>query len=352
MYKINLRKNIEKGHRFCILVGILLFLLYGIEANSLPQPTFSYRLNITDTVCMMEVPLISVGASGDSCRWDFTSIRDSIPRNFFIARTPQDTTLSAITKVYTRYHYRIENDSVWQSGYENNRMKMNYTTPALLFTLPLTYQDTFQCTIEGKGEYCHLLPTSVHGQSITHVDGQGILLLPNATIDSVVRVHTTQTLCEHMGDTLLSTIQYYQWFCPQIPHPLLETIEVQNKLGNDTTLYAAAFYYPFADTLQQHVDSIVLPEEQDSVYSIFTEAQFLPNPVVDNLHISYKLTRSANIHFSLHNNVGLVMYLSNAEHQETGEHSKTIPMSGYPQGTYVLYIHVDDVILGETIIKQ
>ncbi len=352
MYTILFSNHKVRLWRYCLCVGVFLFLTHTAVAQTWKRPQVMPRLNITDTISMIEVPFISAGASGDSCVWDFTHLKDSLPRDFLIATTPQDTTLFAITKVYTRYHYRLKNDSVWQTGYENNRMKMHYTTPALLFTFPLTYQDTFQCAIDGKGEYCHLLPTSVHGHSITCVDGQGTLLLPHATIDSVVCVHTTQTLCEHTGDTLLSTIQHYQWLCPQIPYPLLETIAVQQNIGSDTTLYAAAFYYQFADTLQQHVDTIILPEEQDSVSAIFTEAQFLPNPVVNDLHISYKLTQAANIHFSLHNNVGLVMYLSNTEQQAEGEHSTTIPMGGYPQGTYVLYIHVNDVILSETIIKQ
>lgn len=351
MCGINFTQNIIRKSS-CFIVGILIFFTHWAEAKKIYQPNVRDRLSITDTVCMMEIPFISVGASGDSCVWDFTRLRDSIPRDFFIATTPKDTGQFAITKVYTRYHYRMENDSVWQTGYENNRMEMRFTTPALLFTLPLTYQDTFQCRIDGKGEYCHLLPISVKGKSVTCVDGRGMLLLPDATIDSVVRVHTTQTLCESVGDTLLSTIQYYQWFCPQISYPLLETIEVQKKVGNDTTIYAAAFYYQFADTLKQHVDSIVLPEEKDSISSIFTEAQFMPNPVLNDLQISYKLTQTANIHFSLHNNLGVVMYISRAELQEEGEHSKTISMGGYPQGTYVLYIHIDNVILSETIIKQ
>ncbi len=331
-----------------IMLGMLLFFLHAVEARKWSQPPSTVPFIITDTISMIEVPFISAGATGDSCVWDFAHIKDSLPRDFLVATSPSDSTRYAITKAGTRYHYRMNKDSVWQLGYENNQMKMLYTNPLLLLTYPLTYHDTIHNEWYGAGEYCHLLPTSAHGQSVSLVDGQGVLHLPNAILDSVMRVHTTQTVCEHLGDTLLSTIHRYQWYCPQIQYPLLETIEVIA----DSTIYAAAFYYQYADTLRQHVDSIMLPEEQDTVPMVFTEAQFLPNPVVEDLHISYKLTQTATIHFSLHNNVGLVMYFSNPEQQEEGEHSKTIPMGSYPQGTYVLYIHVDDVILSETIIKQ
>ncbi len=251
-----------------ILVGILLLLTH-VSAQSWTQRPAMPRLSISDTISMMEVPFCSSGASGDSCVWDFTHLRDSLPRDFLLATTSHDSSLYAITKVHTRYHYRWANDSLWQTGYENNRMMMRYASPVLLMTYPLTYSDTFQGAILGNGEYCHLLPTSVHGQSVTCVDGSGRLLLPHAMIDSVVRVHTTQTLCEHVGDTLLSTIEHYQWFCPQISHPLLETIAVR-PMADESTLYAAAFYYQFADTLRQAVDTmVVLPVEQDSVSMVF-----------------------------------------------------------------------------------
>ncbi len=350
MCNIHLSHNLVRRQLLGI-IGILLFLTPTVDAKDwVRQPAFP-RLNITDTIAVIEVPFTSAGASGDSCVWDFSQIQDICPHDFLIATTPSDTTYYAITKVNTRFHYCTRNDSVWQIGYDNNSLRMNYALPILHLTYPLTYQDTLKNTFVGHGEYCHLLPTSVHGQITMDVDGQGMLLLPHATLDSVVRVHTTQTLCEHVGDTLLSKIHHYQWFCPQIRYPLLETIAIEQRGENDTVLYAAAFYYQFADTLQQYVDSVVLPAEQDSVSLIFTEAQFLPNPVQDDLQISYVLTQAANISFSLHNNLGLALYVSHPTYQEAGEHSHRIAMGSYPQGTYVLYIHVNDIILSETIIK-
>ena len=46
------------------------------------------------------------------------------------------------------------------------------------------------------------------------------------------------------------------------------------------------------------------------------------------------------------------MFRSSPVVQEEGYWQLTIPMSGYPTDDYVMYIHVDDIVLAETIIKM
>jgi hypothetical protein len=85
--------------------------------------------------------------------------------------------------------------------------------------------------------------------------------------------------------------------------------------------------------------------------AVFTEARLFPNPVINNLHINYKLTRQATIWFSLHNSLGMPVRQTAPLNQTEGYHSITIDMSGQPTGAYTLYVHVDDMVLKKIVIK-
>lgn len=85
--------------------------------------------------------------------------------------------------------------------------------------------------------------------------------------------------------------------------------------------------------------------------AIFTQAQLFPNPVVNNLHINYTLTRQATIWFSLHNSLGMPVRQTAPLNQAEGYYGITIDMSGLPTGAYTVYVHVDDMILKKIVIK-
>jgi hypothetical protein len=86
--------------------------------------------------------------------------------------------------------------------------------------------------------------------------------------------------------------------------------------------------------------------------AVFTNANYLPNPVISDLHITYTLARDANIWFSVHNNTGLQFCQTPPSNKPAGDGETIIPMSHLIQGTYTLYIHVDDMIMAHTVIKN
>jgi hypothetical protein len=91
---------------------------------------------------------------------------------------------------------------------------------------------------------------------------------------------------------------------------------------------------------------------QNPIYQVFTEATYLPNPVVENLYIDYKLTRPATIWFSVHGNGAVPLCQTAPTNKPTGENQTIIPMGHLPTGTYTVDVHVDDMMLMEIIIKQ
>jgi hypothetical protein len=86
--------------------------------------------------------------------------------------------------------------------------------------------------------------------------------------------------------------------------------------------------------------------------SIFTEAQLMPNPVVDNLYINFKLTRAAKIWFTVHNNAGIPLCQTSPQNLSEGYNTSTVRMTGLITGVYSLYVHVDDMVLKMNVVKK
>lgn len=86
--------------------------------------------------------------------------------------------------------------------------------------------------------------------------------------------------------------------------------------------------------------------------AVFTQARWLPNPVADNLYINYRLTRDAAIWFSVHSNAGIALCQTPPSNKQAGYNQTIIPMGHLITGTYTVYVHVDDMVLLQTVVKK
>lgn len=86
--------------------------------------------------------------------------------------------------------------------------------------------------------------------------------------------------------------------------------------------------------------------------AVFTNASWLPNPVEDNLYIDYTLARNATIWFTVHQNGGIPLCQTPPTQKTAGANQTIIPMSHLITGTYTVYVHVDNMLLTETVIKK
>ena len=177
------------------------------------------------------------------------------------------------------------------------------------------------------------------------------------TIDTTLRIHTTRCYTAAEQDTAIITTDIYQWFSPLYRYPLLETICERTTTHNDSTGVTLAFYQEPVELDTQHESDTHTIEAypQDIIIeanTVFSNASFLPNPVYDILRISYTLSRDARIYFSVHYSGGTCFHQSAPKQQTAGDHRETIDMAAFPTGNYVLYIHVDDTVLSQPIIKM
>ena len=339
-----------------IISTVCLLTIEPLVAQSLTFDNNSYRAN--DSIVKKRVAYKDAGSKGRALNWDFGTLQEedeAYPVHYFI---PDSSKLNIVCgkEHRTRYYFKQHNDSLWALGYENATTLMKYTKPELRMRFPFTYGDTLRSSFVGIGEYCHRLPLQVAGNILIVADAEGKLILPDIVIEKALRVHTSRHYTETGRDSLTMNVDTYSWYAPKSRYPVFESVRTQEtKNERDTVLFTTSFYYPpIAQQLQTEEEIIVdslANADPETATDVFTEAQFTPNPVRSNLLLTYKLTRPAKVWFTVHSGGGIPLCQTYPEYLTEGYHTTTVPMSSLVTGTYTLYVHVDDMILTETLIK-
>ncbi len=358
-----------KNRLFTIL--LLYSLVFNLQAQKsivLTMEKNGYQAD--NELVKQQVVFRDPGSQGKNLTWDFMhlqTIHDEYRLHYFI---PDSTNMQHICGMEhrTRYYYRQTPDSLWAKGFENYTTLMNYTTPELKLKFPFSYGDTLVSDFEGEGMYSNMLNLYVKGYTKTKADAEGLLKLPDLQ-GRALRIHTkrhytqvktednpyllleTDSITKNDGDTLRMTLDTYSWYLDGSRYPVFESIKsTLHQLGKeqtDTTVFCTSFFYTPREETEPSTDPDI-PE----IETVFTEASFAPNPVVNLLHIHYKLTRVARIHFRLHSNNGIIMWQTSSKEQSEGYHQTQIPMSALPTGSYTLYIHVDDMMMSRVVVKK
>lgn len=342
----------------------------SVQAQSSHRLTTSrnaYRA--ADKLTKQQVEYKDPGITGQGLVWDFSMVQpinEDYQLKYFIPDSTQMNRLCG-QEHNTRYYYLQRNDSLWATGFENATTYMQYAAPELKLRFPFVYGDTLYSSFEGNGQYCHRIQLAVKGYTRIVADAEGDLILPNnERVKKALRVRTLRHYTETGKDSVEMTLDTYSWYAAGIRYPVFESMKTalsrkgdrKDEMGEsmkDSTVFNTSFYYPPELQISQ-VQTDPVPDDVSSATSditkVFTEGRFMPNPVVDNLQIEYKLTQQAKVWFSLHNNIGVPQYISNQENQPDGYHNTTINMSSLITGTYVLYIHVDDMMMKQVVVKR
>lgn len=353
--------------------SIVVMLLFGTGAicaqNSGSLTASKQLLRSGDRIVKQQVEYKDPGSSGRELTWDFRAlqpINEEYKIQYFYPDSVHSTEKICGHEHGTRYYYLQHNDSIRATGFENSTTLMQYDSAELKLKFPFSYGDTLFSRFAGKGQYCHRLPLRVKGYTHTLADAEGKLLLPDETIKKALRIHSLRHYTEMGKDSVEMILDTYSWYASGIRYPVFESIRTAlcrkgtqtDATGNalsDTAVFTTSFYYPPSMQLPQiPTDSIGTTDTAGGTDPaiLFTEARYMPNPVVTDLNLSYRLTQTAKIWFTLHNNVGLPQYTGTPATQPEGYYSTTIPMSQLMTGTYMLYIHVDEMVMRQIILKK
>jgi hypothetical protein len=355
-----------------VTISILFFCAYLINQAQTSQKLTTDRnaYRAADHVVKQQVEFKDPGSSGRGLFWDFSmlqSINEEYELKYFIPDSTNMTCLCGIEH-NTRYYYHQQQDSIWATGFENSTTFMEYIVPELRMKFMYAYGDTLFSYFTGYGEYCHRIPLKIKGYTRTVADAEGDLLLPKSEkVKKALRIHTLRYYTQTGKDSLEMTLDTYAWYATGIRYPVFESVKTtvskilkkqnENEAASrkDTTVFSTSFYYPpELQTSQIQTDTIPVDKTEVilGIAAIFTEAQLMPNPVADNLYINFKLTRPANVWFTVHNNIGIPLCQNSPQNLSEGYNSAAVNMSNLITGVYSLYVHVDDMVMRINVVKK
>lgn len=356
-----------------LVLGI--FIINGFSQNNWILDANQYALRAGDSIYKYQVDYKDPGSIGRELKWDFSNVHlvnDQYLIKYLLPNTKDTLNLCGLEH-RTRYYYHQNKDSLWATGFENYTTLMNYTTPELKLKFPFQYGDTLYSNFEGEGMYSNMLPLKVKGFTQVQADAEGELKLPGGiTVTNALRIYTKRYYTQVGRDSVQMSLDTYTWYAKGVRYPVFESVKttlhrlpspseegsgVRSNAVSDTTVFFTSFYYT-PEELAQKTDPI--PNDSTDMYGnpipeaarVFTEARMNPNPVINDLIIDYKLTRQARIWFSVHNNIGIPMRQTTPQLLSEGYHQNQIPMGGLVQGTYTVYVHVDDMVINRVIIKK
>lgn len=309
---------------------------------------------VTDSISIYKLPYVADRDTGLNCIWDFSNLSMDSAKMIDVDYYPlleSDTTHFGCHRERANFYFHYSKDTLWQTGYETSRVHMRYSSPIPLLRFPFTYGDSVCGKFVGSGQYCHLVPLNIEGTIITNTEAVGKLLLPDMTIDSALCVHMRMVYHEKKQPQGSVSEERHSWYSPYCRYPLFESVVVQTIKHSDTITFATSYYLPQEETDKPTPRQEPTDNPVDGSDSLVTNVSYLPNPVYSDLQVRYTLIRSAQVYISLHYNGGVTTHQTPIRHEEEGDHMVSVNMSGLPIGSYVVYIHADDVVISGSIIK-
>lgn len=341
--------------KFVFLFIVLTLLVNGQSSITSERNYF----RIGDRITKQQVEYKDPGPFGQKITWDFsmlTTLNDKYKINYF-SRTRGDTTRMVAHEHDTRYRYLLKNDTLWLTDYQNRTTRMVFDQPEAQLVYPFRYGDFVNSYFSGKGMYSETVDLEAAGTTYVIVDATGELITPTKKkLENVLRVRKVRDYTEIGIDSVSLRLESYSWYALGYRYPVFETYK-SYIIQSDTTLenFSTSFYYPIEELYELAPDpanEAVLDTQPEDINTVFTEASYQPNPVENVLTINYKLTRPAQIWFSVHNNIGISVCQTGNQHLSEGYNSTAINMGHLITGTYTLYVHVDDMVMNMTIIKK
>jgi hypothetical protein len=175
-------------------------------------------------------------------------------------------------------------------------------------------------------------------------------------LKNIIRIKRLRDYTQIGMDSARLQLETYSWYAKGYRYPVFETYKSIVLRGDSSAdSFKTSFYYPVDDLKNLAEDPLNQYPQADEVVGInavFTEGRYLPNPVTHNLYIDYKLTRPAKVWFTVHNNIGVQQCQTAPQNMSEGANSTTINMNHLITGTYALYVHVDDMVMRQLVVKK
>lgn len=352
-----------------------------------------------DEIIKQQVEYKDPGRSGENVIWNFSKLKpvnEEYKLTYSFPRLIEDSIYimgkDTISKQevsegdliigkehYTRYFYRIKDDTLLCLGHQNPLNRIYHKEPYVVMPYPFDYTQKASKDYSTEGLYSSKERISTTGNIRVECDAYGMMVLPSGdTLSHVLRIKTQQIIRE--ADSIRLTqenplnmeIESYRWYVKGYRYPVFETIrsfETSDTTRNET--FNTAFFYP----PQEHYYLADDPENLAIIDSLWNEKNrpnitdptdpnsnlnqaenfnynYYPNPVITDLNIEYLLKENSEVTITLYDMTGRITTTIPKIHQQEGLYTETIDCSTLSKGSYILQITVNQESVNQKINKK
>jgi hypothetical protein len=270
-------------------------------------------------------------------------------RDTFRVKETQEDELLIVREHGTSYYYHIRDNIHYLTGYENPTSRMHYTEPLPVMVYPVTPGWKAGHNYSAECIYSSTVTMSLHGTYRIEADAAGKMVLPSGDIlQDVVRVRSEQTILsdpvESMDSISVDTrIEKCQWYAPDSPYPVYETVKTVHRKDKTEDTFTAAFYFSPEDQEGATREDI----RKDLPYTVS------PNPVQDILNLEFFLPVSVrNIRLEIRDTLGQPVMAEDKGSYPAGNCRLRLSVGSLPNRNYVLNVQLDDYRINEVIMKR
>ncbi|MBI2966698.1 MAG: hypothetical protein HYY40_02660 [Bacteroidetes bacterium] len=260
-----------------------------------------------------------------------------------VASTPyandfSTSSIAGYNKTFNNYiYYKTSGGNLSIDGEVlSGSIKINYsiTNNERLFNYPVNFNytnsDNFDCVYDDGNGYIW----DRKGTVAVNADGWGTLKVGGNIFDSLLRVKWIETITDtslNPPDDSITNITrtVYSWYEDSMKFPVfyVELVSV-----NGTALFPKILLntkaVAGADELQKELPVFLL----------------FPNPVIDFVRVDYNVTGQSSVQFNCINSAGQRLLEMTGVHPGTGNYSTVFDVSGYAEGTYILFVELNGTI--------
>jgi hypothetical protein len=315
--------------------SLLLFLLVsGCCYGTFAQPVFTSVDNpqAGDVFTYYNCVVSSPGVAGANVTWDFSAATASSSyqgRYDLCSGSPDCATFPGSNMVLKYPSLNTEKFLILDADrYTTNGLKLpadNYIYSKAFDNIryPFHYGDTYTDSLAATFTYNGTTYLE-RGHFTNTYDAWGTLKLPTGTFTNVLRMHQVETYYHSdLSGTIISrdSIVQYTWHAPGY-HEYLFSFSKTYK--NAALAYTAISYS------NQFLLGVT------SINSVMTKLTAFPNPVKDELHLTFNMERNDAVHIGLYDMIGKELAVIDDKMFSAGLQDLSYKIPGLARGIYVL----------------
>lgn len=228
------------------------------------------------TLNCSKVSGIEPGDKGENIIWDFSNATIINGNYKVIHRSIGDSILDVKYGFLARHDYFIRNDSVFLRGYEDRTVRITDSIAAPTLRYPVRYNDVVRGRYYFTGIMWNKYFIDAAGETCTHADGFGNVILPDGDTIPAIRISETFKSIIRLDDRrlsrpidvvqdsiLLHINQTYRWYSPDYAYPIA-AVTVATLLDCDSTEISRSRLAYFCPPSEQPATAFNSPDKQKS----------------------------------------------------------------------------------------